>query len=63
MTPVITAFNRTGPTYQLSITDPGLIGFQPQDVNMTILGVACVNMTGTISNFTCSVPANPDGSA
>lgn len=46
----------------MSITDPSLIGFQLNDINITIMGVQCVNMTGTISNFTCSVPTNPDGS-
>lgn len=63
MTPVITAFNRTGSTYHMSITDPSLLGFQPQDINISILGVQCVNMSGTLSNFTCSVPTNSDGSA
>mgnify|MGYP001447768285 CR=1 FL=1 len=43
--------------------DPGLLNFQLSDLNITMLGVACVNMTGTISNFTCSLPVNADGSA
>jgi len=63
MTPIITSFSRSGATYQMSLSDPTLRGFQLSDLNITIHGVACVNLTGTISNFTCSVPTNADGSA
>ncbi len=47
----------------MSLSDPTLIGFQLSDLNITVHGAPCVNLTGTISNFTCSVPTNADGSA
>ena len=47
----------------MSLSDPALIGFQLSDLNITVHGVPCVNLTGTISNFTCSVSTNADGSA
>ncbi len=47
----------------MSISDPASIGLQLSDLNITMSGVPCVNFSGTLSNFTCSISANADGSA
>lgn len=62
MTPVLTYFSCSGLICQLSMTDPGLLNLQPKNLGILILGIKCVNLTGTISNFSCSLPSNADGS-
>ena len=62
MLPVVTFLSRSGPLYQISVSDPGSLGFQFSSLDVTVQAVSCVNLTGTISSFTCTLPANADGS-
>ena len=48
--------------YQISVSDPGSLGFQFSSLDVTVQAVSCANLTGTISNFTCTLPVNADGS-
>ena len=60
--PVVTFLSRSGPLYQISVSDPGSLGFQFSSLDVTVQAVSCANLTGTISNFTCTLPVNADGS-
>jgi hypothetical protein len=61
-TPVVTSASLSGSTYTISITNPSSIVFTTADITVSLLGVPCSNVAGTISSFTCSLPTNGDGS-
>lgn len=63
LTPLVTAAERSGNKYTISLSDPGLINFTLSDVTVTMFNVSCSGLTGTISNFSCYLPINADGSA
>jgi hypothetical protein len=61
-TPVISSASRTGRTYTISVTDPLPLSFTLADITVSLLGVQCTGLTGTISSFTCNLPINNDNS-
>lgn len=44
------------------MSNPGSILFSLSDVIVTLLGVRCTDLTGTIASFTCNLPLNQDNS-
>ena len=51
----------TGSTLRLGITDPLSQNYTLSDISVTLDGQECTGLTGTIDDFTCSLPTNTDG--
>lgn len=64
VTPIIASsvYNSVTGVLTLNITDPGLLGFIPADVTVTIDGTPCpVSLASTIDALTCTVQSNDAG--
>ena len=61
-TPVTSSATLASNVMTLSITDPSSIGFALSDITVSLLGVQCTDLSGTIASFTCNFPTNADSS-
>ena len=51
----------TGSTLRLGISNPQSQNYSLSDISVTLDGQECTGLTGTISDFTCQLPTNTDG--
>ena len=52
----------TGSTLRLGISDPQSANYSLSDISVTLDGQECTSLTGILSDFTCQLPTNADGS-
>lgn len=59
----ITSLSYSGTTLSLGLSDAQSKGFSLSAVSVSVGGLACTNLVGSVSSFSCTLPTNANGTA